>query len=103
MHDVNGKPLAVGDEVVLRAKIISGVACENFCNVTIEAVHPMPTGKASCRKCGCEIDPASNTTGAHGRYDYETKTSIPCDGVVEMGRPERYSSVNTKMLEKVEK
>lgn len=103
MHDVNGKPLAVGDEVILRAKITGIYPGANFCNVAIEAVHPMPTGKASCRKCGCEVDPATNTTGAHSSYDYALKTSVPCDGRVEMGRLERYSSVNTKMLEKVEK
>jgi len=50
MHDVNGKPLAVGDEVVLRAKITAIHAAENFCNVNIEAVHPMPTGEPGGRK-----------------------------------------------------
>lgn len=66
MHDVNGKPLAVGDEVILRAKITQVYPDGKFCNCTIEAVHPMPTDAPD-------------------------------------GRKETYSSVNTKMLEKVEK
>lgn len=101
MHDVNGKPLKVGDEVVLRARITQCYESPNFCNVTIEAVHPMPTGKHSCRKCGIEIDPEVNTTGQHGRYDYALKDTVPCDGEVAPGRKESYSSVNTRMLEKV--
>ena len=103
MHDANGKPLKVGDEVVLRAKITS--LCEGvstYCNVSVEFTHRMPTQFPVCSKCGAEIDPGKNTTGAHGYYSHEQQATIPCEGTLVAGRIERMSSVNTKMLEKVE-
>jgi len=51
MHDANGKELHVGDEVILRAKITHlSFGSPNYCNVTIEAVHPMPTDQPGGRK-----------------------------------------------------
>ena len=38
-HDVNNNLLAEGDEVILRAKVKSIQAGEDYCNVTIESVH----------------------------------------------------------------
>lgn len=103
MHDANGKPLKVGDEVVLRAKITSlceGV--ETYCNVTVEAVHRMPTGLLHCQKCYAQIDPAKNTTGAHGHQDSMSGQVTACDGELKSGVAQTFSSINTKMLEKVD-
>lgn len=38
-HDVNGKVLAVGDEVILRAKVTTVCPGEEYCNISIESVH----------------------------------------------------------------
>ena len=99
MHDANGKPLKVGDEVVLRAKITQLTGGEKYCNVNIQAVHPMPIEPYSgCKRCGM----TSATATAHQRW--EGGNQVDCDGEfgrVE-GRLESFSSVNTKMLEKVD-
>lgn len=101
MHDVNGKPLAVGDEVLLRAKITHLSGGEKFCNVTIQSVHPMPIEPYhGCDKCGH----FSATTVAHNRWEQTSGQEVPCDGkfTTITGRKETFSSVNTRMLEKVE-
>lgn len=42
-HDVNGKLLQVGDEVVIRGKVTYvGPADDGFCNCTVEFKYPMP-------------------------------------------------------------
>lgn len=39
MHDAIGRPLQVGDTVVLTAKITQLSPTPDYCNVTIESVH----------------------------------------------------------------
>ena len=40
MHDRNGNPLNVGDQVTLLAEIVSLNGTENYCNVSIKSVYP---------------------------------------------------------------
>ena len=39
MHDRNGKPLAVGDLVVIHAKVTALQPTEDYCNVSLETTH----------------------------------------------------------------
>jgi len=43
-HDANGSLLAVGDEVVLPATVLSIQTGEDYCNVTIESKTPCLPG-----------------------------------------------------------
>lgn len=65
-HDAFNRLLKVGDEVVLRGKILSIYQEENYCNCSIQAEHDMRIGEGSFRK-------------------------------------ETLSSINTHMLEKIER
>lgn len=38
MHDAKGRPLSVGDRVVIAAEIVSLSSGEDFCNVTVRTV-----------------------------------------------------------------
>jgi hypothetical protein len=41
-HDVNGKVVNVGDIIHIPAKVKAVHQTEDFCNVDVELVHPMP-------------------------------------------------------------
>lgn len=36
MHDKNGKPIKVGDKVIIEGEIASTTASEEYCNVTVK-------------------------------------------------------------------
>lgn len=42
MHDRNGNPLSIGDDVIIPCKIKSCTLDEDYCNVTLVAKYPMP-------------------------------------------------------------
>jgi hypothetical protein len=44
-HDKNGVLLAVGDEVIVRAKVTQVHTGTEYCNLTLETVEPMFPGK----------------------------------------------------------
>jgi hypothetical protein len=49
MHDRNGTPLKVGDEVIIHAKVLETMATEDYCNVTLESTHGRrPDGLKEC-------------------------------------------------------
>jgi len=39
MHDVNGKPLKVGDEVIIHGIITECQPSDDYCNCTVETKH----------------------------------------------------------------
>lgn len=41
-HDKNGKVLAAGDEVLIRARVEGVMAGEEYCNVQVRTLEPMP-------------------------------------------------------------
>ncbi len=41
-HDKNGNPLKAGDVVLIRARVKQVMAGEEYCNVDVETVEPMP-------------------------------------------------------------
>ncbi len=41
-HDANGKLVEVGDEVVLRCKVVRVHDDIEYCNVDLDTVYPMP-------------------------------------------------------------
>lgn len=43
-HDINGKVVAVGDTVIIRAKVLNVNMGEEYCNVTVETEQPMFPG-----------------------------------------------------------
>ena len=45
-HDKNGNALAVGDIVLIRAKVTTVSAGEEYCNLNLETVEPMFPGVA---------------------------------------------------------
>lgn len=44
MHDKNGRPLSVGDVVLVECKVTTCHAGTDFCNLTVETVEPMYPG-----------------------------------------------------------
>lgn len=38
MHDAQGRPLAVGDIVLIPARVTSTSATEDYCNLTVESI-----------------------------------------------------------------
>lgn len=49
MHDRNGNPLKVGDKVTIEAVITNLCPTPDYCNVTVETVHPRkPDGHKEC-------------------------------------------------------
>lgn len=49
MHDINGAKLEVGDRVLVEMKVTSVSADQDYCNVQLDTVHPMPgNGLKSC-------------------------------------------------------
>lgn len=43
-HDLNGKPLAVGDRVTVPCSITSVIEGTDYCNVTLQTSEPMFPG-----------------------------------------------------------
>jgi len=44
MHDRNGKPLAVGDEVVIHGKVVETFPNATTCNIRLELTDRQPGG-----------------------------------------------------------
>jgi hypothetical protein len=41
-HDANGNVLQVGDEVIVRCKVAEVMIGDEYCNVTLRTLEPMP-------------------------------------------------------------
>lgn len=48
-HDKNGKVLQLGDEVILRGRVVQISPNETYCNCTVELTERMPTGEGEGR------------------------------------------------------
>ena len=44
-HDIDGTPVEVGQEVLVRFKVISVTPSEEYCNVNLETIEPMHPGE----------------------------------------------------------
>ena len=52
-HDANGRPLAPGDEVLMRLKVRSVTAGERDCNVTLDVIDFAESGQTHLPQVAC--------------------------------------------------